>query len=168
MRVDHRTPDSFFDRGATSEFGPALDAASRAVADGAEIVDIGGVKAGPGDEVTPAAEIDRVAGLVAAVRERHPDVVISVDTWRAEVGEVVAQAGADLLNDTWGGVDPRLATVAAAHGIGLVCAHAGRLRPRTRPHRVAYADVTGDVISHVSALADRAVAAGVRREAIMI
>jgi len=99
MAVINRTPDSFFDRGVTREFGPALDAASRAVADGADIVDIGGVKAGPGDEVTPAVEIDRVAGLVAAVRARHPDVVISVDTWRAEVAEVVAQAGADLLND---------------------------------------------------------------------
>ena len=92
MAVVNRTPDSFFDRGITREFGAALDAASQAVADGAEIVDIGGVKAGPGDEVSPAAEIDRVAGLVAAVRERHADVVISVDTWRGEVGEVVAQA----------------------------------------------------------------------------
>ena len=111
MAVINRTPDSFFDRGRTREFGAALEAASRAVADGAEILDIGGVRAGPGDEVSPAAEIDRVAGLVAAVRERHPDVVISVDTWRAEVGEVVAQAGADLLNDAWGGADPR-----AGHG----------------------------------------------------
>ena len=72
MAVINRTPDSFFDRGATIGFGPALDAASRAVADGAEIVDIGGVKAGPGDEVTPAIEIDRVAGLVAAHSELHP------------------------------------------------------------------------------------------------
>ena len=68
--------------------------------------------------MTPAAEIDRVAGLVAAVRERHPGVVISADTWRGEVGEVVAQAGADLLNDAWGGVDPRLAEVAARHRSG--------------------------------------------------
>ena len=103
MAVINRTPDSFFDRGATAGFGAALHAASQAVADGAAIVDIGGVKAGPGREVTSAAEIDRVAGLVAAVRERHPDVVISVDTWRSEVGEVVIQAGADLLNDAWGG-----------------------------------------------------------------
>jgi len=168
MAVVNRTPDSFFDRGATYAFGAALEAAERAVADGADIVDIGGVKAGPGGEVDAAEEIRRVAGLVSAVRERHPGLVISVDTWRSEVGEVVAQAGADLLNDTWGGVDPRLAEVAARHRIGLVCAHAGGLRPRTRPHRIAYADVTGDVISHVSALADRAVAAGVRREAIMI
>jgi len=168
MAVVNRTPDSFFDRGATYAFGAALEAADRAVADGAEIVDIGGVKAGPGGDVDAAEEIRRVAGLVAAVRERHPDVVISVDTWRSEVGEVVAQAGADLLNDTWGGVDPRLATVAAAHGIGLVCAHAGRLRPRTRPHRVAYTDVTAEVINHVTGLAERAVAAGVRRDRIMI
>src|ERR1700685_4549767 len=143
MAVVNRTPDSFFDRGTTREFGAALDAASQAVADGADIVDIGGVKAGRGDEVSPAAEIDRVAGLVAAVRERHPDVVISVDTWRSEVGEVVAQAGADLLNDAWGGADPRLAEVAARARVGLVCSHAGRLPPRTRPHRPAYADVAG-------------------------
>ena len=106
MAVVNRTPDSFFDRGITVQFGAALDAASQAVADGAEIVDIGGVKAGPGDEVSAAAEIDRVAGLVVAVRERHPDVVISVDTWRAEVGEVVAEAGADLLNDAWAAPTP--------------------------------------------------------------
>src|SRR6266581_4444235 len=89
MAVINRTPDSFFDQGATREFGAALEAASRAVAAGADIVDIGGVKAGPGDDVSPAEEIRRVAGLVAAVRDRHPGIVISVDTWRAEVAEAV-------------------------------------------------------------------------------
>ena len=168
MAVINRTPDSFFDRGATSEFGPALDAASRAVADGAEIVDIGGVKAGPGDEVTPAAEIDRVAGLVAAVRERHPDVVISVDTWRAEVAEVVAQAGADLLNDAWGGTDPRLAEVAARYGTGLVCSHAGGLPPRTRPHRPAYGDVVHEVTGYVTEYAERVVAGGVPPDSVLV
>lgn len=129
MAVVNRTPDSFFDRGRTYGFAAALDAVNGAVDGGADIVDIGGVKAGPGDEVSPAEEIRRVADLVAAVRERHPQLIISVDTWRAEVGEVVAEAGADLLNDTWGGVDPDLARVAAKHGIGLVCAHAGRVAP---------------------------------------
>jgi dihydropteroate synthase len=109
-----------------------------------------------------------VAGLVAAVRDRYPDVVISVDTWRAEVGEAVAEAGADLLNDAWGGVDPRLAEVAAAYGIGLVCSHAGGLTPRAGPHRPAYGDVTASVIEYVTAEASRAVAAGVRPEAILI
>ncbi|MFA1543076.1 dihydropteroate synthase [Actinomadura monticuli] len=168
MAVVNRTPDSFFDRGATYGFGAALDAVGRAVADGADIVDIGGVKAGPGEDVGVDEELRRVVDLVAAVRERHPRVVISVDTWRAEVGEAVARAGADLLNDTWGGPDPRLAEVAAAHGIGLVCAHAGPLGPRTRPHRIGYGDVVADVIGHVTAEAERAVALGVRRDAILI
>ncbi|MBB5132081.1 dihydropteroate synthase [Thermocatellispora tengchongensis] len=168
MAVVNRTPDSFFDRGRTYGFHAALDAVDEAVAGGADIIDIGGVKAGPGEEVDPAEEIRRVADLVSAVRERHPDVVISVDTWRAEVGEVVAQAGADLLNDTWGGVDPRLAEVAARHGIGLVCAHAGRVTPRTRPHRIAYDDVVKDVVGYTVELAERAVRAGVRRDAILI
>jgi len=168
MAVINRTPDSFFDQGATREFGAALDAASRAVAAGADIVDIGGVKAGPGDDVSVAEEIRRVAGLVAAVRERYPDVVISVDTWRAAVGEAVAAAGADLLNDAWGGADHELAGVAAAHGIGLVCSHAGGLTPRAGPHRPGYADVMADVCRHVTAEASRAVAAGVRPDRILV
>jgi dihydropteroate synthase len=168
MAVINRTPDSFFDRGATAGFAAALDAASRAVADGADIVDIGGVKAGPGKEVTSAAEIDRVAGLVTAVRERHPDIVISVDTWRSEVGEVVAQAGADLLNDAWGGADPRLAEVAAEYGTGLVCSHADGLPPRTRPHRPAYGALVLDVTAYVTEYAERAVASGVRACSILV
>ncbi|WP_431895067.1 dihydropteroate synthase [Nonomuraea sp. bgisy101] len=168
MAVVNRTPDSFFDKGKTYGFGAALEAVDAAVEGGADIVDIGGVKAGPGELVDAAEEIRRVADLVSAVRERHPDLVISVDTWRSEVGDVVARAGADLLNDTWGGVDPLLAEVAAKHGVGLVCAHAGRVEPRTRPHRIAYADVVADVIGYTVDLAERAVAAGVSRESILI
>lgn len=168
MAVVNRTPDSFFDRGATFGFDAALAAADRAVAEGADIIDIGGVKAGPGQVVDVAEELRRVVDLVSAVRERHPEIVISVDTWRAEVGREVAAAGADLLNDTWGGPDPRLAEVAAEYGIGLVCAHAGGLEPRTRPHRIAYDDVMADVVAHVTAEAERAAALGVRRDAIMI
>jgi len=168
MAVVNRTPDSFFDKGRTYGFAAALEAVDGAVAGGADIVDIGGVKAGPGDEVDPAEEIRRVADLVAEVRGRHPRLIVSVDTWRAEVAEVAAEAGADLLNDTWGGVDPELAGVAAKHGIGLVCAHAGRVTPRTRPHRIAYADVVADVIGYTVDLAERAVAAGVPRESILI
>ncbi|MGO4759140.1 dihydropteroate synthase, partial [Streptomyces sp. 2MCAF27] len=141
MAIVNRTPDSFYDRGATFHDGPALDRVEQAVAEGAAIVDIGGVKAGPGDEVSAAEEVRRTVGFVAEVRRRHPDVVISVDTWRHEVGEAVCEAGADLLNDAWGGVDPKLAEVAARYGAGLVCTHAGGAQPRTRPHRVAYDDV---------------------------
>jgi dihydropteroate synthase len=168
MAIVNRTPDSFYDRGATYGLGAALAAVDRAVAEGAAIVDIGGVKAGPGAEVDPAEELRRTAELVASVRSAYPDVVLSVDTWRSEVARALAGEGADLLNDTWGGVDPELAGVAAAAGAGLVCAHAGGQRPRTRPHRVGYDDVVADVVRTVTGLAERAVAAGVRADGIVI
>jgi dihydropteroate synthase len=168
MAIVNRTPDSFFDRGATFADDAAMAAVDRAVAEGAEIVDIGGVKAGPGDQVDAAEEARRVVGFVAAVRERHPDLVISVDTWRADVGEAAIRAGADLLNDAWGGYDPDLAAVAAAGGVGLVCTHTGGAVPRTRPHRVGYADVAADVVEWCAAEAERAVALGVRRESIVV
>ncbi|MCM3921826.1 dihydropteroate synthase [Frankia sp. AiPs1] len=168
MAIVNRTPDSFFDRGATYGQAAALDAVDRAVGDGAGIVDIGGVKAAPGGEVSPAEELRRVGGFVAAVRARHPDLVISVDTWRATVGRVVAGEGADLLNDAWGGVDPQLAEVAAEFGTGLVCTHAGHLPPRTRPHRMTYDDVVADIVTTTVGLAERAVALGVRADAVLI
>ncbi|HEX7106968.1 MAG TPA: dihydropteroate synthase, partial [Acidothermaceae bacterium] len=112
MAIVNRTPDSFFDQGATFDIGPALERVDQVIAEGADIVDIGGVKAGPGPEVDEAEEIRRVAEFVALVRRRHPGVVISVDTWRASVGRAVVAAGADLLNDAWGGYDPDLAVVA--------------------------------------------------------
>lgn len=168
MAIVNRTPDSFFDKGATYDLGAALDRVDRVVEEGAAIVDVGGVKAGPGEEVDAAEEIRRTAGLVAAIRARHPDVVISVDTWRAEVGEAACAEGADLLNDVWEAYDPRLAEVAATYGAGLVCTHAGHAPPRTRPHRVAYDDVVADVVATCTRLAETAVAQGVRSDGIVV
>ncbi len=168
MAIVNRTPDSFFDRGATFTLPAALAAVERAVADGADIIDVGGVKAGPGPAVDADEEIGRTADLIAAIRARHPDLVISVDTWRSEVAAAAVEAGADLLNDAWGGVDPGLAEVAARTGAGLVCTHAGHAPPRTRPHRVGYPDVMADVVRTVSGLAARAGELGVRQEAILV
>lgn len=168
MAIINRTPDSFFDRGATYAADAALRAVERAVAEGAEIIDIGGVKAGPGAEVSVAEEIRRTVPTIAAVRRAFPDVVISVDTWRAEVAAEAVAAGADLLNDTWSGADPALAQVAAETGVGLVCSHAGGLAPRTRPHRAEFDDVVADVRATVTRLAERAVQLGVRRDGILI
>ena len=168
MAIVNRTPDSFFDRGATFATDAALAAVDRAVAEGAAIIDIGGVKAGPGDDVTPAEEIRRTVDLIAAVRAAYPDVVISIDTWRAEVATEAVAAGADLLNDTWSGADPALVEVAAATGAGLVCSHAGGLTPRTRLHRAAFDDVVADVVARVTALAERAVSLGVRPDGLLI
>ncbi|MFI6268038.1 dihydropteroate synthase [Micromonospora zamorensis] len=168
MAIINRTPDSFFDRGATFAADSALRAVERAVAEGAAIIDIGGVKAGPGADVGAAEEIRRTVDTIAAVRAAFPEVVISIDTWRAEVAAEAVAAGADLLNDTWSGADPALARVAAQTGAGLVCSHAGGLVPRTRPHRAAFDDVVADVVTTVTGLAERAVAAGVRPDGILI
>ncbi|MFF1721286.1 dihydropteroate synthase [Streptomyces sviceus] len=168
MAIVNRTPDSFYDQGATFLDEPALARVEQAVAEGAAIIDVGGVKAGPGEEVSAAEEARRTVGFVAEVRRRFPDVIISVDTWRASVGEAVCEAGADLLNDAWGGVDPGLAEVAARYGAGLVCTHAGGAEPRTRPHRVTYDDVMADILRVTVGLAERAVALGVPRESVLI
>ena len=134
MAIVNRTPDSFYDRGATWADGAAMDAVDRAVADGADLVDVGGVKAGVGPEVTVDEEIRRVVPFVAAVRDRHPDLVISVDTWRGPGGRGgLRRPGADLINDTWAGVDPSLVEVAATYGAGIVCSHTGGAAPRTNP-----------------------------------
>ncbi|GIL31137.1 dihydropteroate synthase [Actinocatenispora comari] len=168
MAIINRTPDSFFDQGATFGTEAALAAVDRAVQEGADIVDIGGVKAGPGQVVDADEEIRRIVPFVATIRARHPDLVISVDTWRAQVARQAVDAGADLLNDAWAGADPQLAEVAAETGVGLVCSHTGGLPPRTRPHRPAYDDVVADVLDTVTRLADRAVSLGVRPDGILI
>jgi dihydropteroate synthase len=168
MAIINRTPDSFYDQGATFEDAAAMDAVARALDEGAHIIDIGGVKAGPGEAVDADEEARRIVRFVAAVRSRHPDAIISVDTWRHEVGELACVEGADVLNDAWGGHDPELAEVAAQHGVGLVCTHAGRHAPRTRPHRVGYPDVMADILEVTVGLAERAASLGVPRTSILI
>ncbi len=168
MAIVNRTPDSFYDRGAAFEDGAAQNAVARAVDEGADIVDIGGVKAGPGETVDEAEETRRVVPFVEWVRGRYPDLLISVDTWRSAVARHAREAGADLINDTWAGADPALASVAAETGAGLVCSHTGGAVPRTRPHRVRYADVVGEVVGELSAAARRAYEAGVPRDAVLI
>jgi dihydropteroate synthase len=168
MAIVNRTPDSFYDRGATYAMDAAVARVDQVVAEGADMVDVGGVKAAPGEEVDPAEEIRRTVDLIAAIRAAHPNLPISIDTWRASVAKEALAAGADVINDAWGGVDPDLPAVAAEAGAGLVCTHAGGLPPRTRPHRMAYDDVVADIVARTTALAEAAVAAGVDRERIMI
>ncbi len=186
MAVVNRTPDSFHVR--YDDDDAARAAVAHAVAGGADLVDIGGVRAGRGPGVDVAAEIDRVLPLVRWVRATYPDLPISVDTWRAEVAEVVLAAGADLVNDTWAGHDSRLVEVAGAHGAGVVCSHTGGLAPRTDPLRPEYPlhepvqgaerepspgvdrrdGVVQDVVATVRAAAERAVAAGVAPDSVLV
>lgn len=168
MAVINRTPDSFYDKGRHYSLSDALRAVDVAVADGADIVDIGRVKAAPGPEVPVNQEIERVVPLITEVRRLHPKVVISIDTWRSEVAAVSAEAGVDLINDAWGGYDPDLARVAARYGCSLVCTHAGTLVPRVEARGLNYSDVVLDVKSLLSGLADRAVRLCVPKESIVV
>ena len=175
MAVVNRTPDSFY-AAARFDDASAADAVARAVEEGADIVDLGGVRAGRGPRVEVADEIARVIPLVSRVRATHPDLVISVDTWRAEVARAAADEGADLVNDTWAGHDPALMEVAAERGLGIVCSHTGGARPRTDPFRVEYPSSTGDpldgvvedVVRTVSAAAQRAVSLGIDPASVLV
>ncbi len=168
MAIVNRTPDSFYDKGATWAEDKAFERVALVVGQGAEMVDIGGIKAAPGVEIDAAEEKSRVVDFVARVRETFPDVTISVDTWRAEVGDAVCAVGADVLNDAWGGADPELVDVAAQYGAAIICTHTGGVTPRTRPHRIEYDDVVAAAIADTTAYAERALAAGVARESIVI
>jgi dihydropteroate synthase len=168
MAIVNRTPDSFYDKGATWAEDKAFERVRLVVEQGAEIVDIGGIKAAPGVEIDAAEEKARVVDFVAQVRESFPGLVISVDTWRAEVGRAVCEAGADVLNDAWGGADPELVDVAAEFGAAIICTHTGGATPRTRPYRVEYDDVVRSAIDDTVAYAERALTAGVARESIVI
>ena len=163
-----RPPDPFSDQGATFSDPAAMPAVDRAVGEGADLVDIGGVKAGPGDLVDADEEVRRVVPFVAAIRAKYPELIISVDTWRSGVARLARDEGADLINDTWAGADPGLVVVAAETGAGIVCSHTGGAVPRTRPHRVRYDDVVADVVTEVVSAAERALALGVPRDAILI
>lgn len=168
MAIINRTPDSFYDRGETFGLDSAIARADAAVADGASILDVGGVKAGPGKTVDVSEEIDRVVPAIAAMHKRHPEVLISVDTWRADVASRAIEAGAGLVNDTWAGWDPELVEVAGHFGVGYVCSHTGGLTPRTRPHRVHYDDVVADVIEETTRAAEHAASLGCAEELTFI
>ena len=168
MAIVNRTPDSFYDRGRTYGLDVAVDHALRQVEAGADLLDVGGVKAGPGQDVPSAEELARVLPFVEAFRARS-DVALSVDTFRPEVAAAALDAGADLVNDTSGLADPRLADVVAAHaGAALVVMHSGG-EVRTRPFRNSYLpDVTTVVRDELRRLADLAQARGVPADKVVV
>lgn len=166
MGILNRTPDSFYDKGATWGFDQFLAKAESHVAGGADLLDVGGVKAGPGEEVTEAEELDRVVDAVAALRARF-DVPISIDTWRASVAKECFAAGAVVGNDISGFGDPEYVHVAAEAGASVVATHI-RLKPRVADPNPTYEDVVDDVGAFLVDRANRALDAGIPRERIII
>jgi dihydropteroate synthase len=169
MAVINRTPDSFYDQGATYALDKAVEAVGAAVADGADWVDIGGVKFSPnGGELPADEELARVLPVVAAAAQAHPELVISVDTFRYEVAQASLDAGAQVVNDTTGLHDPRLADLVAAHpGTQLIITHS-LAKPRTHYPRPTYADVAGEIAAFLRERVELALERGVRPEQIII
>jgi dihydropteroate synthase len=166
MGILNRTPDSFYDKGATFELDKLYTRAQQLVADGADILDIGGVKAGPGPEVTESEELDRVAPVVAGLVARF-ETPVSVDTWRAAVARACYAEGAVMGNDISGLADPGYAPAAAAHGAAVVITHI-RLAPRVADPDPHYDDVVSDVAAFLTERAGRARDAGLPPERIVL
>ena len=166
MGILNRTPDSFFDRGAHWDLDRFLRLAEDHVTGGADLLDVGGVKAGPGPEVTEAEELDRVVPAIEKLRARF-DVPLSVDTWRASVAEASYAAGAAVGNDISGFADPRYLDVAAAAGATVIATHI-RLAPRVADPDPTYDDVVADVNAFLLERAGRAEAAGIPHERIVL
>jgi dihydropteroate synthase len=166
MGILNRTPDSFFDGGTTFGLDDLVSRADTLVAQGADVLDIGGVKAGPGPEVTEAEELDRLIPAVEALRARL-DVPLSADTWRAAVLDEACRAGAVVGNDISGFGDPDYLGVAAKHDASVIATHI-RFRPRVPDPEPEYEDLVPDVRSFLLERAARAEAAGLAAEQIAV
>lgn len=166
MAIINRTPDSFHDRGRTFALPRAVGAVEKAISDGADWLDIGGVPFAPGPEVTEDEEIDRVVPVVEAARERT-DAVISVETYRPGVARAAIAAGTDVINNVTGLHDPKLADVVAETGAGLIITHS-LAAPRTRFPRPTYEDVATEVAVFLRERAHLALARGVPADRLII
>lgn len=166
MGVLNRTPDSFYDRGATFSLDALLARADQLVAEGADLLDVGGVKAGPGPEVSEAEELDRVVPTVAALRDRV-GVPLSVDTWRAAVLDAACEAGAVVGNDISGFADPHYLPVAVRRRASVVATHI-RLAPRVPDPEPMYADLVDEVRAFLEERVARARQAGLGSDQVAL
>ena len=166
MGILNRTTDSFYDKGAFFEMDAFLRRADQLVAEGADLLDVGGVKAGPGPEVTADEEADRVLPALEALHARF-DVPLSVDTWRASVAAEAYKRGAVVGNDISGFGDPDYLRVAAEAGATVVATHI-RLRPRVADPEPHYGDVLVAVRDFLLDRAHQAEAAGIPPDRVVI
>ncbi|MHB1986788.1 MAG: dihydropteroate synthase [Acidimicrobiales bacterium] len=166
MGIANRTPDSFFDKGSYFAFDRFLEHCDGLVSAGADLLDVGGVKAGPGEAVSELEELDRVVPAVEAIAARL-DVPVSVDTWSAAVAAASYEAGAVMGNDISGFSDPRYLIEAARAGAAVVATHI-RLGPRIPDPEPVYDDVVGAVASRLAGLGATAEATGIPPRRIVL
>ena len=162
MGILNATPDSFSDGGRFNDTEAAVAHARAMVAEGADMIDIGGESTRPGfDPVPLEEELRRVLPVIRAVRETLPGVPLSVDTYKAETARQALEAGAHIINDIWGlKADPKMAQVAAEYGCPVIVSH--------NRHARDYADLVPDVAADLRASVAIARAAGVADNAIWL
>lgn len=168
MGVVNVTPDSFFDGGLYFEPARAIERALQLAAEGADIVDIGGESSRPGAHpVSAREEKKRILPVIEVLREKK-DVLISVDTTKAEVAEAALAAGADIINDISAGrFDPQILRLAAESGSALILMHM-KGTPKTMQAAPRYDDVVGEVRSFLEERIAAAEAVGISRESLII
>jgi dihydropteroate synthase len=166
MGILNRTTDSFYDRGEYFAFDEFLRRADQLAAEGADLLDVGGVKAGPGPEVSEAEEIERVIPAIEALVSRI-ELPVTVDTWRASVARAAYAAGAVMGNDISGFADPDYLPAAAEAGAAVVATHI-RLAPRVRDPEPHYDDVVEAVTRFLLDRAERAHTAGIPAERVVL
>jgi len=166
MGILNRTPDSFFDGGQYFGFDEFLAKAERLVDEGADFLDVGGVKAGPGPDVGTEEELERVVPGIEALRARF-DVPISVDTWNPVVLRAALRAGAVVGNDISGFAHPDYLPTCAEFGASVVATHI-RLGPRVPDPEPVYGDLRAEVRGFLAERAAAALAAGVPPQRIMV
>jgi len=168
MGILNITPDSFSDGGRHLDVDRAVEAGVRMVEAGADILDVGGESTRPGaDSVGANEELSRVLPVVDGLA-RRTDALISIDTYKAVVAEAAVERGAAIINDISGLLyDPALGTVAARTGAPLILMHT-RGRSREMYERAVYDDVVSEVARELDEAIERARAAGVAREALVI
>lgn len=165
MGIVNVTPDSFSGDGLLASGDPTSAAVAqgrRMVADGADILDVGGESTRPGHApVAPDDEIERVVPVVAALRAAVPGTPVSIDTTKVAVASAALDAGADLINDVWGvSDDDGLARLAAARDVPIVLMH-NRAEAR-------YANLMTEILADLQAAIERTLRAGVARESIVV
>lgn len=163
MGILNVTPDSFSDGGRFNAVPAALAQARQMLAEGADIIDIGGESTRPGaEEVSAADELVRVLPAITALRADGIAAPISIDTYKAEVAEQAIAAGATIINDVYGlQREPELAAVAAQHGVPLVVMHWDKARDTSR-------DLVAEMARYFDLTLDIADKASVKRESIVL
>ncbi len=167
MGILNATPDSFSDAPAERDPGARDDRGRALLADGADLIDVGG-ESGITNRpaVVPEEEIARVVPVIERLAAQ-PDVLISVDTYKPAVAAAAIDAGAVMINDPSGLIDPEIADVCASTGAGLIVTHT-RARPKEKLHRPHYDDVVADVLSLLSERMELARERGVADDQLMV